>query len=673
MPPKKRKGFGSEGQDPAAASSKRWSADTAAAATAEWDNIVDQLDADEAAEQAAAADLGAAPMAPVTRRASLEGDQGEQASPVYREPQRGEYLWDDLGGHADPGKSLRQAVSTVWQAIEQAANPSESDHPNIQTKRDELIAALFDRTEVNDAMVRMEKPTLAHQVIADGVSCKLEQMREAHVHKGEYGRVAHNAVMQAAVCRVGKWAKVRILAIAETLRVAASTVYRAVGRDEITVKRGDIVILDPRRKRRKDATSFEDIAAIQNFWASNTRPSPDAKPLAVMRTVDGEKVQHGIHWQEYTGTELYSMFIGNPESPTIGREVFRLNKPYFIRKPVWRGSLCPKCHVWRLMREGLTMLLEMCVDESNSCSCSFCAWHKSAARESARPRTAGEPPAVPYPPQSSSRTYEALFCAKKAAPEGSGFKGTMPCYDIACMRKCLIGKQESFIDGTGNNPALLEPVPDACQACANQFPLQPPPECSFAAERTEKSKVSYMHYVKTPRLGRTEATDREDLQEVTAYRREFLEDTVQPHLSVMCLHQYTADMQGEVSEIITERKHTPDNAHMLLGIDFAMNHTAIPKEELKQEFWDRTQVSLHPWLAYHDWLPQYGELSHPGGKPRAQKMMQTHVYLSDDPKHDTAYVDDNFRNILPIFHLQRSKAGIPPLRHITIHVRAAAG
>jgi hypothetical protein len=401
---------------------------------------VDQLAADEMA--AAAADPGAAaPTAAVTRRASMEGNQGEQASPVvYRETKRGEFLWDDMGGHAVPGQALRQAVSTVWQAIEQAANPAESDHPNIQTKRDELIAALFDRTEVNDAMVRMEKPTLAHQVIADGVSCKLEQMREAHVHKGEYGRVAHNAVMQAAVCRVGKWAKVRILAIAETLRVAASTVYRAVGRDEITVKRGDIVILDPRRKRRKDATSFEDIAAIQNFWASNTRPSPDAKPLAVMRTVDGEKVQHGIHWQEYTGTELYSMFIGNPESPTIGREVFRLNKPYFIRKPVWRGSLCPKCHVWRLMREGLTMLLEMCVDESNSCSCSFCAWHKSAARESARPRTAGEPPAVPYPPQSSSRTYEALFCAKKAAPEGSGFNGTMPCY----VRKCLIGKRASL-------------------------------------------------------------------------------------------------------------------------------------------------------------------------------------------------------------------------------------
>ena len=56
MPPKKRKGFGSEGQDPAAASSKRWSADTAAAATAECDNIVDQLAADEVA--AAAADPG---------------------------------------------------------------------------------------------------------------------------------------------------------------------------------------------------------------------------------------------------------------------------------------------------------------------------------------------------------------------------------------------------------------------------------------------------------------------------------------------------------------------------------------------------------------------------------------------------------------------------------------
>ena len=52
-------------------------------------------------------------------------------------------------------------------------------------------------------------------------------------------------------------------------------------------------MLDPARARRKDATSLADIASIQNFWAAATRPSPDAKPLAVLRTTTGEKVQHG--------------------------------------------------------------------------------------------------------------------------------------------------------------------------------------------------------------------------------------------------------------------------------------------------------------------------------------------------------------------------------------------
>ena len=100
-----------------------------------------------------------------------------------------------------------------------------------------------------------------------------------------------------------------------------------------------------------------------------------------------------------------------------------------------------------------------------------------------------------------------------------------------------------------------------------------------------------MHYVKTPRLGRTDATDRGDLQEVSVSRRDFF-DSFNAHLSVMLVHKYVADNQDAVSEIMTNRQR---DAQLLLGFDFAMNHTAVPREELKQEFWDRTQVSLRSW------------------------------------------------------------------------------
>jgi capsular polysaccharide biosynthesis protein len=77
-----------------------------------------------------------------------------------------------------------------------------SEHPNIAIRRDQLISALFDREEVCAAMIREGRPTVGHQVIADGVAHKLRQMRDAQVHKGEYGRVAYNAVMMAAVAKV---------------------------------------------------------------------------------------------------------------------------------------------------------------------------------------------------------------------------------------------------------------------------------------------------------------------------------------------------------------------------------------------------------------------------------------------------------------------------------------
>ena len=639
---KKRRtsGFGSDAQPAREAADARWEAQF--------------VDAHVGADSVDSAD--SAGSARQTRRQSL----GEDApSPVYAAAHKGELLWSEYDGHTKPGEALQRAVAQVWKVIDKVANPYNSGHANIAIRRDELICALLDQEEVQATLVRQGRPTVAHQLVADGVAHKLCQMRDAQVHKGEYGRVAYNAVMMAAVAKVEERPEVRRTEIARVLQVHRSTLYLALGRAEKLCDMGNgIVILDPVRARRKDATSLADIASVQNFWAAATRPSPDAKPLAVLRSVAGEKVQHGIHWQEYTTAELFERFSADPDSPSIGRELFRLNRPYFVRKPQWRGSLCPKCHVFRLLREGLIELIEQCVAECNTCTCSFCTTHNAAAAEAKAKSTASVP--VNYPPQSSEKLWEAMFCPKQAAPADSGFIGTLPCYELGCQMKYLQGKQMAFIDGTGNNPALLDPVPQPCDKCASRFPLAPPEDCAFIANTT--AEVKYMHYVKTPRLGRTDATDREDLQEVSVSRRDFL-DSFNAHLSTTLVHKYVADNQAAVSDIITTRQR---DASLLLGFDFAMNHTAVPREELKQEFWDRTQVSLHPMLAYHEWFPNYADVTHPGGKPRAPKMMQTHMFLSDDPKHDTAFVDSNMRDVMPIFHLQRSKAGIAPLQHVML-------
>ena len=131
-------------------------------------------------------------------------------------------------------------------------------------------------------------PTVAHQAIAESVSQKLGELRGQHIHQGSYGRVAHNAIFQAAVCKLREY-DVPVKLVADVMDVHRSTVYRAMEHDDTCVRRGNVIILDPHRARRRDATSLEDIAAIENFWAANTRPSPDRSPVATMTTLEGEK------------------------------------------------------------------------------------------------------------------------------------------------------------------------------------------------------------------------------------------------------------------------------------------------------------------------------------------------------------------------------------------------
>ena len=66
----------------------------------------------------------------------------------------------------------------------------------------------------------------------------------------------------------------------------------------VTNSENGVVILDPSRKRRSDYTPEVTVSAVQEFWAANTRPCPDAYPIATMTMEDGTKVQHGIHWKE---------------------------------------------------------------------------------------------------------------------------------------------------------------------------------------------------------------------------------------------------------------------------------------------------------------------------------------------------------------------------------------
>ena len=72
-------------------------------------------------------------------------------------------------------------------------------------------------------------------------------------------------------------------------------------------------------------------------------------------------------------------------------------------------------------------------------------------------------------------------------------------------------------------------------------------------------------------------SEREDLQVVDVTRTEFLA-TLRSQLSEVILHKYVADWQDATSELVIEMQKP---GHAVCGLDFAMNHTCVPKDELK--------------------------------------------------------------------------------------------
>ena len=177
-----------------------------------------------------------------------------------------------------------------------------------------------------------------------------------------------------------------------------------------------------------------------------TRASPDKRPIAVMDDGKGGKVTHGIHWQERTLSELYDLYCSDAQNPPMSKEIFRRHKPFFIRKPRWRGCLCPRCHVLRLLIDALCDVLKDCVSEDNKCPCAFCKKHKTLAA------TAATDSELSYPPESATSLSSAMMCPKLEALPESGFTGTMPTYELCCIRNRLEGTQDKFITNKKDNP-----------------------------------------------------------------------------------------------------------------------------------------------------------------------------------------------------------------------------
>ena len=70
---------------------------------------------------------------------------------------------------------------------------------------------------------------------------------------------------------------------------------------------------------------------------------------ATMKCDDGTILEHPIHYLEDTIEEVYEKFC-EADGELCSLEYFRLQRPYFVRKPKWRHCLCPDCYKMRLLQ-----------------------------------------------------------------------------------------------------------------------------------------------------------------------------------------------------------------------------------------------------------------------------------------------------------------------------------
>ena len=566
----------------------------------------------------------------------------------------------------------------------------------------QVIRALYYRRAVQDELKAFGAPTRAEQAVARGVRRRLEEQRAEHIHKDKLGRVVHNGIAAAAACAIVDFVKAggTRAELAEAMGCSRRALYAIEQRENKAQLLGQVLLLDPTRRVRKDALSAESQALIQAFWRDNTQASPDKKPFVSKTFEDGSTTRHGVHWQQEPTKDLYCKFLEKtpPGCDLVGLTTFTAQRPYFVKKARYEGCLCPRCYGTKNMTDAYRGLLVEAGRATNECPCAFCLDHKKKARAFDLNPDKDAFETISYPPETSRRLAEALLCPKAALRPGSGFTGkTYPTYDPQCFRQFLQEKQLKFLDGEGTGanlgqksrhaevgafarqnecrlgccPPLHAPSDRereccvgssegvSCHGCGDaKFVFSPPADCKLAQNGT----VTYSRMVKVPRRSGKPGDEREELVETTVPTHEFMK-AFKAQFSMWLLHIYEADWQDAMAELLmaTERK-----GHAVIGQDFGMNYTCVAGAEIKGGFFEREQVSLHTILVYSDWPDDWDKLSYPDKKERAKQMLQACIFYSDDKHHDSTYVKHNHEELYKFLQQQRAELGLTPLTAATL-------
>ena len=141
----------------------------------------------------------------------------------------------------------RSAVSDVLGYIEERAG-SAAHAP-------QLMCDLVSSKVATAALAAGGMATAVHKAIADGIADKIEAIKHASLHKDSTGRLVYDGILGAAVTGL-KYVKhgARNL-YAQALGISPRSMYYAREREAKLAQVDGVMLLDPRRARRKDALS----------------------------------------------------------------------------------------------------------------------------------------------------------------------------------------------------------------------------------------------------------------------------------------------------------------------------------------------------------------------------------------------------------------------------------
>ena len=440
-------------------------------------------------------------------------------------------------------RALQTAGTKVLNFIDQIARTD--------ARKQELMTELVTHPRFQAAIQAEGMPSRADWLIAEGVKAQLQEFQEGNLHKTVHGRVASNAVVRAAVCKMGELAQ-----HGDKKLVQERLCYSRQGFDAVIKRMEDQTVydlLDPGREERSDALSVDQLLLVELAWEMFTQADPVL--TMNMHMPDGQCILKAVHHKKDSGDDIYDKaykYFQSSGGMPCKRTKFKELRPAWVWEETFATCLCPYCFEMRLFQAAYVGTCRKAARPENLCTCSWCVVQKQNGVD-------GIPP-----PYHAKFVAAKRYCEKKVAPVNSGWEGVYPTYAPSCIFKDLSDKRQKFYTEKFG-----------CTKCDNcpTFDLFPSPDqpCSFMD--AENGEVRYRRYDEKP------GSQYKYMEYATCTRREFALRYLD-HYSIWISHRYHTEWQDAMSDTITGSHHDEERKRQLFpckcivaDIDFAMAYS----------------------------------------------------------------------------------------------------